>query len=281
MNTYTRGIGSKERTNGEFLRDLARAYGSAFIFSFPMLMTMELWWLGFTIDPIRFALFVILGLLLVAMISFYEGIADTFGGRDDILDTLVSYFAGFSLSAVMLFLFGVIGPGIPVGEILGKIGLQAIPASFGAVLGATVLGSSGEKQNKTRATSYLGQLTLTVAGAVFLAMSVSPTEEMQLIAHQMELWHTLALALLTLLITHLFIYAANRGQEEKTNAAFFDLGLFLRFSSVAYAVVLAVSFYILWTFGTLDGMDPTTAVKTTCVLAFPAALGASASKLIL
>lgn len=246
-----------------------------------MLMTMELWWLGFTIDRPRFALFVILGLLLVAMISFYEGIADTFGGRDDILDTLVSYFVGFSLSAVMLFLFGVIGREMAVEEILGKIGLQAIPASFGAVLGQTLLGTSGEKQNETRATSYLGQLTLTIAGAVFLAMSVSPTEEMQLIAHQMNLWHTLLLAIFTLLITHLFIYAANRGQEDKTNASFFDLGLVFRFSAVTYAVVLAVSFYILWTFGTLDGMDLTNTVKTTCVLGFPAALGASASKLIL
>lgn len=112
-------------------------------------------------------------------------------------------------------------------------------------------------------------------------MSVSPTEEMQLIAFQMNLWHTLGLALFTLLITHLFIYAANRGQEEKTNASFLDAGLIFRFSVVTYTVVLGVSFYILWTFGATEGMDVTNAVKTTCVLAFPAALGASASKLIL
>ena len=246
-----------------------------------MLMTMELWWLGFYIDRARFLIFVILGVLLVAMISFYEGIADTFAGKDDILDTLVSYFVGFSLSALMLFLFGVIGSDMPVKEVLGKIGLQAVPASFGAVLGQAVLGSSGEKGRETRATTYSGQLTLTVAGAIFLAMSVSPTEEMQLIAYQMNLWHTLALAWFTLLITHLFIYGANRGQEDKTDASFFDVGLILRFTLVTYAVVLVVSFYILWTFGALDGMDTTNAVKTTSVLAFPAALGASASKLIL
>lgn len=246
-----------------------------------MLMTMELWWLGFYIQRPRFILFVILGVTLVAAISFYEGIADTFGGRDDILDTFVSFFVGFSLSAAMLFLFGVIGPGMNAEEILGKIGLQAIPTCFGAVLGETVLGSSGEKGRETRAATYSGQLILTVAGAVFLAMSVSPTEEMQLIAHQMSAWQTVALVLFTLLITHLFIYAANRGQEEKTNASFFDAGLIFRFTLVTYAVVLLVSFYILWTFGTTDGMDITNAVKSTCVLGFPAALGASASKLIL
>lgn len=263
------------------MRDLARSYGSAFIFSFPMLMTMELWWLGFYIERARFALFVVLGVVLVAMLSFYEGIADTFGGKDDVLDTLVSYFVGFSAAALMLLLFGVIGPGMSAEEILGKIGLQAVPASVGAVLGQAVLGSSGEPKKETRATTYVGQLVLTVAGAIFLAMSVSPTEEMQLIAHQMELWQTLALAIFTLALTHLFIYAANRGQEDKTSASFFDPGLIMRFTLVTYAVVLAVSFYILWTFGTVDGMDITNAVKTTCVLAFPAALGASASKLIL
>ena len=263
------------------MRELGRSYASAVIFSFPMLMTMEMWWLGGQIGRGRFAVFVILGVLLVAMISFYEGIADTFGGRDDVLDTLVSYFVGFSAAAVMLLLFGVIGPGMTVEEILGRIGLQAVPASFGAVLGQTVLGSSGEKEKETRATTYTGQLILTVSGALFLAMSVSPTEEMQLIAHRMGLWHTLALALFTFLVTHMFIYAADRGQEEKTTASFLDFGLILRFTVVAYAVVLAVSAYILWTFGTLDGMDATNAVKATCVLAFPAALGASASKLIL
>ena len=246
-----------------------------------MLMTMEMWWLGGHIDRTRFLIFTVLGVLLVATISFYEGIADTFGGRDDVLDTLVSYFVGFSTAAVMLLLFGVVGPGMPIEEVLGRIGLQAIPASFGAVLGEAVLGSSGEEKKETRAITYTGQLILTVAGALFLAMSVSPTEEMQLIAHRMDLWHTLALALFTFLVTHMFIYAADRGQEDKTTASYFDLGLIMRFTVVTYAVVLAVSAYILWTFGTLDGMDMTNAVKTICVLAFPAALGASASKLIL
>ena len=269
------------RTNATFLKDLARAYGSALIFTFPMMMTMEMWWLGFHADRVRLGVFVLLGVTLVAAVSFYEGIADTFGGRDDILDTLVSYFVGFTASALMLTLFGVLKGGMSGDELVGKIALQAVPASIGAVLGSTVLGTSGEKEKSTRATSYLGQLVLTVAGAVFLAMSVSPTEEMQLIAFQLTPWHTLALVAFTILVMHLFIYTANRGQEEKTNARLLDLGLIFRFTLVGYAVVLAVSFYVLWTFGTLDGMDLATSVRTACVLGFPAALGASASKLIL
>jgi uncharacterized membrane protein len=43
-----------------FTIGLARAFGGAILFSFPMLMTMEMWWLGFYIDPFRLALFILL-----------------------------------------------------------------------------------------------------------------------------------------------------------------------------------------------------------------------------
>lgn len=242
---------------------------------------MELWWLGFSISGIRLFIFVLLGVVLVAGLSYYEGISDTFGGRDDILDTTAAYFVGFTSAALMLYLFGVVRPGMHVDEVVGKIALQAIPASIGAIFGEAVLGVGSGPKISNRATGYTGQIFLTVAGAVFLGMSVSPTEEMRLIAFQMGHWFSLFLALFTLLLTHIFIYASNRGQEELTDASFFDPALFLRFSVVAYAVVLIVSGYILWTFGSLDGMGALYVVKTMIVLAFPAALGASASKLLI
>jgi uncharacterized membrane protein len=50
---------------------------------------------------------------------------------------------------------------------------------------------------------------------------------------------------------------------------------------VGYAIVLLVSFYILWTFGSLDGLGFEEQLKAVIVLGLPAALGASASRLIL
>ena len=78
-------------------------------------------------------LFIVVGILLLAGLSFYEGFADTFSGKDDILETFVAYFVGFTASAALLFLFGVIKIGMSADEIIGKISLQAVTASLGAI----------------------------------------------------------------------------------------------------------------------------------------------------
>ena len=39
------------------MRDLARAFAGAAIFGLPLLMTMEMWSLGFSLDPLKLALF--------------------------------------------------------------------------------------------------------------------------------------------------------------------------------------------------------------------------------
>ena len=46
---------TRQATIGKELRfavDLLRAFGGAMLFSLPMLMTMEMWWLGFYMEPL-------------------------------------------------------------------------------------------------------------------------------------------------------------------------------------------------------------------------------------
>jgi putative integral membrane protein (TIGR02587 family) len=118
-------------------------------------------------------------------------------------------------------------------------------------------------------------------GAIFLSMSVAPTEEMILISYKMDDWHTLALAVITLLLTHAFVYAVEfRGHEKTISDKSFG-SVFLRYTTVGYAIALLISFYILWTFGSLDDMGLAEQLKSTIVLGFPAAIGAAASRLIL
>ena len=75
--------------------------------------------------------------------------------------------------------------------------------------------------------------------------------------------------------------AALLGQEKLLAPDHTFLSGFLRFTVVGYAIVLVVSFYILWTFGSLDGLGFEEQLKAVIVLGLPAALGASASRLIL
>ena len=46
-------------------------------------------------------------------------------------------------------------------------------------------------------------------------------------------------------------------------------------------MALLISAYVLWTFGRFDGMGPFMIIQISVVLAFPAAIGAAAARLIL
>src|SRR5688500_16687193 len=106
--------------NRRFAIGAARAVGGAIIFSVPPLMTMEMWWLGFLIEPWRLALYLALGIPLLAGLSYYAGFEETFSWVDDLRDACVAYAIAFVASASILALFGVIELGQPLDEIVGK-----------------------------------------------------------------------------------------------------------------------------------------------------------------
>ena len=56
-----------------FWLSVARGCGGAIIFSFPLLMTTEMWWLGFTMEPARLLLLVAVTTPLLALVSYYSG----------------------------------------------------------------------------------------------------------------------------------------------------------------------------------------------------------------
>lgn len=269
-----------------FLKSLARAYGGAILFSFPILMTMEMWSLGASLDGFRIVIFTVLAIPLLVGLSYYDGFENTSRIRDDVIDTFVAYAVAFSAAALLLLLFNVIGPGMPADEIVGKIALQAIPASIGAMLAQSLLAGDGssdsQAETRQRGTTYAGQLFLMMVGAVFLSMSVAPTEEMILISFKMSGWHSLGLALFSLFVMHGFIHAVEFSGHAKAltpDAPFWSV--FLRYTVVGYAMALIISYYILWTFGSIDDMAIVEQIKSVIVLSVPAAVGASASRLIL
>src|SRR5690606_10909040 len=106
--------------------------------------------------------------------------------RDDLMDALSALLVGFLLSGAALWLFGVIEPGQPVREVVGKTALQAAPAAFGAVLARTQLsGGNEDAAGSDAGRAYPAELFLMAAGALFVTLNVAPTEEMRLIAFMM------------------------------------------------------------------------------------------------
>lgn len=267
----------------EFLTGLARAFGGAIIFALPILMTMEVWWLGFYMDRLRLVLFMVLMFPLLVGLSHFAGFRPTTRWRDDVADAAVAYGVAFVASAIVLVLFDVINTEMPFRDVLGKVSLQAVGASFGAVIATAQLGAPGDEPQNEQAKEpgYWGEVLLMVGGAVFLAYNVAPTEEMILIAFKMTMWHGVALALVSLLLMHAFVYAVNfRGQASVPEGTPL-WSIFLRFTVVGYAVALLVSAYVLWTFGRYEDHAFALYVMMAVVLGFPASIGAAAARLVL
>lgn len=275
--------GRRSDRNRRFVIGLARAFAGALIFALPMLMTMEMWHLGFYMDPLRLILLLILLIPLLAGLSYFTGFEETSRLRDDIVDAFVAFAVGCVASAAILAIFGILTIGMPLYEIVGKVALQAVPASVGAMLARSQLGRQehGEHEERKEHPSYGGELFLMSVGALFLSLNVAPTEEMILIAYKMAPWQEITLAALSLLLMHAFVYAVDfRGRPELPDTATF-WSLFLRFTVVGYGCVLIISLYLLWSFGRTAGTSPEEILSAAVVLGFPGAIGAAAARLIL
>jgi putative integral membrane protein (TIGR02587 family) len=268
-------------SRAELLTALARAFGGAIFFSLPLLMTMEMWWLGFYMDRLRLALFLIVFVPLLVGLSHFAGFEETNRWTDDLRDACVALLVGFLTSAAVLTLIGVLDSSMSLDEIIGKVTLEAIPASVGAALAESLLGgtTAGEERKKREA-HYGGELFLMVAGAVFFAFNIAPTEEMIVIALKMSLWHLIGATVASLLLMHAFVYAVEFSGRKPTEGVP-EWSIFLRFTVVGYALSLLISAYVLWTFGRFDQSGLAFMISTTIVLGFPASLGAAAARLVL
>jgi len=265
----------------DFAKGLARAYAGAVIFGLPLLMTMEMWWLGFYMPSWKLALLLLLFLPVLVVLSWHAGFEPTFRWRDDVVDALVAYAVGFTSSAALLWLLGLLNDGVSLREGIGKIALQAVPAAIGALLAQSQLGERRADEAPSGGERYASELFIMGTGALFLSFNLAPTQEMLVIAVRATPWQAVLIVLLSLGLMHAFVYrVAFRGGSQAGPEAP-AAGLFLRFTVAGYALALLLSAGSLWFFGRLDGLGLSPALHATIVLGFPAAVGAAAARLIL
>jgi len=270
-------------TSERYAIGLARAFGGAIIFGIPLLMTMEMWSLGFSMGRGRLLLLMVFTFVLLVGLSYFSGFEKTFSLKEDAMDAFAAFGVGVITSAVLLVVLAVITFDMTWGDIVGRVALQSVPGSIGAMLGRKQLGDEQDmdaEEERKREAGYGGELFLMVAGALFLAFNMAPTEEMILIAFQMTPWHVLALGVLSILLLHVFVYSIGfSGQESRPEGGTF-LTTFLHFTLAGYGVALLVSFYVLWSFGRTDGVSVAEIANMLVVLGFPASLGAATARLV-
>ena len=244
-------------------------------------MTMETWHLGFHMDRLRLALLLVLVVPILVGLAYYLGFEDSTDLLDAAIDAFVALAVAFCLTAGLLYVFGVLRAKTTANEWIGTVGLQAVTGSIGALLAQSQLGRSSDQSKKRRAGGRTAEYFYMAAGALFLSANIAPTEEVELIAHLMTPWHMIALLVASLIVMHAFVYALEfKGQHER--AAGVTLWReFTGFTVVGYMIAFAISAYISWSFGRFDGLAFTAALQISFVLAFPAAVGAAAARLVL
>lgn len=269
-------------SNRQYAVALSRAFAGAAIFSLPLLMTMEMWWLGFALHPGRLLLFSLANLAMLYGLSHVAGFEASHNRLDDLLDAFAAYGVAAVTAFIILALFGVVETDMPAREIAGKVAIQAVPASFGAMIGAKLLGEGEEIEQEERhwRESYAGRLFLALAGAMFLCFTVAPTEEMRLIAFQMAPEGAFLLVLISLLALHAIVYLVGfPGQEGRMGKS--HLTEVARHTLPAYAVSVLSCLFILWCLGSLEGASPIFAAMSVAVLGLPAAIGAGIARVVI
>lgn len=271
------------RPGAEFAAGIGRGFVGALLFAVPLLMTMEMWALGVSMNRTRLVVLVLITLPVLFGLSVHTGFERTDKRYQDLLDAFAAFGIGLVSSALVLALLGTLDRELELAGVVGVVALAAIPASIGAVVSNRQLSdkeNDGDDHDEDVPESYGKELLLMAAGALFVSIAVAPTEEIVLIAARMSPWHAVALVITSMAVLHGLVYRFGfAGQEDRPDYA--GAGLtFLHFSIVGYGIALVVACLQLWVFEHAQGATVSETAKMAAVIAFPGTLGAGVARLI-
>ena len=245
-----------------------------------MFMTMEMWRIGTTMPPLRLAGFIAAFIPSLVVTSYFAGFEPTFAWKDDVVDALVAFAVGMATAGIFMLVLATIGEGVGLDERIGKVCVQAVPASIGALLAQSMLGGGGEERKRKRSGAG-GDIFLAALGALFLSFNLAPTDEIVIVAYRATPWHLIAMMVGSILVLEAFAYRVEFRGQRRPHPDHSQLGVFVRRTVVGYVVALAVSATVLWAFGRFDGEAPYQMLAETLVLGLPASVGAASARLVL
>lgn len=274
-------MASSCRTVGQSLQEYGRGVAGGLIFSLPLLFTMEMWWTGFIIQPARLLTGFVGTFLLLLGYNRFAGLRSNSSFLEVVIDSVEELGLGLVISTALLFLLGRIHGEMPLDAIVGQIVIEALTIAIGVSVGTAQLGADddGDEGMERDNHSFSAQLVLAFCGAVLFAANVAPTEEIVVLALESEPGHLLALVCVSLLLSALILnFSEFRGSAHLTQQQ--NWLSVLGVTVVSYAIALGASAAVLWFFGRLDDNSWQINAAQCLVLGLPAALGASAGRLL-
>ncbi len=277
--------------------DLLRGLSGGLLFGIPLLYTMETWWIGETISPLRALILLAIAYALnLAFVTWAGFRRQEAGSKRPFGDALEATAIALVTAAVILVLLHQLQTDHPLGVIVGRLAVNAVPISLGIGIANHILGTgasrtvpgTGEQgdQGGERPTPRDGvhatllDLGASSAGALFLSFNIAPTEEVSMLAAEVPTLFLPAIVLASLLLTYAIVFVAGFGGQEQRAAS---TGLFqhpVTETVAAYLTSLATCVGVLWLFDQIGAdTDPFVAYAKVIILGVPAAIGAAAGRL--
>jgi putative integral membrane protein (TIGR02587 family) len=270
-------------STAESLREYGRGIGGGFLFSLPLILTMEVWSAGFTVTPVRLLAGLVATFVLLCGYNAYAGLHHETRLDEILVDSVEELGIGLALSAAILWMLGRIGPSTGLSDALGVILVEGLFVAVGVSVGTAQL-TGGDDQARGspqgRQQTISSELVLAACGAVLIAANVAPTEEILLLASEMRPLLLLATLAASLGLAATLLYFSNFTGSARFAGARGPLGV-VRGTAITYAAGFIASAALLWFFGRFDGHSLTLNVGQCVVLGLAATLGAAAGRLLL
>ncbi|MGC1309443.1 MAG: TIGR02587 family membrane protein [Phormidesmis sp.] len=282
------------------LRAILRGAAGSFLFGIPLLYTVEVWAIGSSTGALRLLGVQAVTFVVVVLLTQIEGFRRslTIDPVETVLESIEALGIGIICAAIALILLRRITLETPLSEALGKLIFEGVPFSLGVTLARSTLDRrrSGQRRTLLETESIrlpaaaggfrailrntLVDIDVTLIGAIVIAFSIAPTEEIAIIASALPpLWLLLVMAA-SLLVSYVIVFASGFADRSKR----VQQGLLLSpltETLVAYIVVLIASSLMLVFFQQLSSNDPWQEwLSNIIVLGLPASVGGAAGRIL-
>ena len=273
------------------------------MFGVPLLYTMEVWWIGSHSRPRDTAVVLALLMVPVFVLNRTAGFRETRDQRvvDAVTDTIEAVAIGLVVTAIVLILLREITFDDPLAAPLGKLVYESVPFCLGIGVarhflhggrvadddddeeeseqdGAAGAGRQGKADDADQARGTLADLGVSTVGAVFISLSIAPTDEVPLIASALSPAWLLPIVAASLVASYAIVFVAGFSRQDQRHGQDGAFQHPITETVVCYLLALLTALVLLWTFQ--RGLEPWPDVLTrVVVLGFPAALGGAAGRL--
>lgn len=277
------------------VKEIISAASGGFLFGIPLLYTMEVWFIGSYVKPQILLGILAITFIIILLINRIEGFrpqeSETIPGA--IAETLETLAIGMVCSALMLVILKRIDWQTSMTEALGKIIFEGVPFSLGVAFSRSLLSGKSEidldddpetersKSNRSIVwKDTIADFSATLIGALFIAFSIAPTDEITVLAASASAVWLLLIMATSLIVSYGIVFAS---QITNYQQRLQQPGLFQTPQSetvISYLVSLFIGMLMLWFFQKVAFSDPWYIwLRYSIVLGLPASIGGAAGRL--